>query len=141
MRGFRFLLSLLVVVAAWQSAWSHEVRPGYLELRQTAEENFDLTWKVPARGELRLAIYPRLPDGCRGLAPAATYATGGAFTDRWSVTVDELPIDPRHLQAFAYRGQILVFSVQEAAGVADVLLVRPPVEATSAGRAKVAADG
>ena len=63
---------------------AHEVRPAYLELRQTAPETYDVLWKVPARGaDLRLGIYvemPRgLPEGYRaaGLLPITRSPTAG----------------------------------------------------------------
>jgi len=77
------------VLVAWfttGTALAHEVRPGYLELRQTGEESFDVTWKVPARGELRLGIRARLPENCRLLTPVSNYSVDDASTDRWSVT-------------------------------------------------------
>ena len=43
------LLALLCLLAAAVSA--HEVRPAYLELRQTGAETYDVLWKVPARGD------------------------------------------------------------------------------------------
>jgi hypothetical protein len=43
---------------------AHEIRPAYVELRETAVGEFDLTAKVPARGRERLALHPVLPDGC-----------------------------------------------------------------------------
>jgi hydrogenase/urease accessory protein HupE len=78
------LLGLLVLLAA---AWSpavqaHEVRPGYLEVRQVGPESFDVMWKVPARGEYRLRLHARLPDACRGAATHGAFV-GGAFVERW----------------------------------------------------------
>jgi len=35
---------------------AHEVRPGYLEIRETSHDSFDVLWKVPARGEYRLSL-------------------------------------------------------------------------------------
>jgi hypothetical protein len=48
-RAFLFLL-LLVVFA--RSSFAHEVRPAYLELRQTAAETYDGLWKVPVSANL-----------------------------------------------------------------------------------------
>ena len=46
-------------------AHAHEVRPAYLELKQTSQDTFDVGWKVPARGEnMRLGLYVRLPADC-----------------------------------------------------------------------------
>ena len=60
----RFLLDPALVARgrAPVAAWAHEVRPGYLELRQTPPTPIDVLFKVPALGEeLRLGLYP----GCR----------------------------------------------------------------------------
>lgn len=79
----------LLGLAAWLSAGAagaHEVRPGYLEIKQTGDETYRVLFKVPARGELRLGIYARLPDLCTPVAPPSSYAVGGAFVDRWTVT-------------------------------------------------------
>ena len=86
MRRGALLVATLLAAGALGSARAHEVRPGYLELRQTELETFDVTWKVPAKGDLRLGIYARLPESCRSLTPRSTYSMGGAHTDRWSVT-------------------------------------------------------
>ena len=56
------LLALLCLLAGAASA--HEVRPAYLELRQTGAETYDVLWKVPARGDdLRFGLYVELPAG------------------------------------------------------------------------------
>lgn len=63
-------------------AVAHEVRPGYLELRQLDERHYDVVWKVPAKGDRRLALYVRLPDNCKR-SESATRFVGGAFLERW----------------------------------------------------------
>lgn len=73
---------LLVQCAALQA---HEVRPGYLELRETEADNFDVLWKVPAKGNLRLSIYPLLPDNCEPNSRTVTRTVGGSFSDHWTV--------------------------------------------------------
>jgi hydrogenase/urease accessory protein HupE len=80
------LLLILLLVAFTGGALAHEVRPAYLELRQSGPETYDVLWKVPARGEdMRLGVYVELPADCqRVTAPRASFADN-AFTDRWSV--------------------------------------------------------
>jgi hydrogenase/urease accessory protein HupE len=81
------LITAFIVVAAIVSpARAHEVRPGYLELRQTGAEAFDVLWKVPARGNLKLSIRAQLPGNCAPLSTVVSTRGGGAFTDRWTVT-------------------------------------------------------
>ncbi len=56
MRRMRGLL-LGVALFGWvRPANGHEVRPGYLDVRQTGDETFHVTWKVPMRGDMRLGL-------------------------------------------------------------------------------------
>ncbi len=64
---------------------AHELRPGYLELRERGPELFDVLWKVPARGELRLALSATLPERCEVVTPRSATAFEAAMTERWSV--------------------------------------------------------
>jgi len=86
LRRIRFLLAALLLCIFAASVQAHEVRPGYLAVRQTETERFDVLWKVPAKGGMRLGLYARLPDNCSATAPTSSYFGGGASTQRWSVT-------------------------------------------------------
>ncbi len=83
-RTVLFVVSLMVMGVV-SLAHAHEVRPGYLELRQTGPEIYDVLWKVPARGDLRLGLYVRLPENCQPTTPIAHYGTEGAFLERWTI--------------------------------------------------------
>jgi hydrogenase/urease accessory protein HupE len=85
-RRARFLLAALLLSGFVAPLAAHEVRPGYLAVRQTDAESFDVLWKVPAKGNLKLSLHARLPENCRELAPRSSYFGGGASTERWSVT-------------------------------------------------------
>lgn len=75
---------MLVAALGWLPSFAeaHEVRPGYLEVREIEAGVYDVLWKVPARGDMRLGLYVRLPESCQG-APAATSFVGGAYVERW----------------------------------------------------------
>jgi hydrogenase/urease accessory protein HupE len=75
----------LLVASLPSTAHAHEVRPGYLEVRQVDAESFDVLWKVPAKGEYRLRLHARLPEECTG-APNQGSFVGGAFVERWRAT-------------------------------------------------------
>ncbi|MFT5478417.1 MAG: hydrogenase/urease accessory protein HupE, partial [Planctomycetota bacterium] len=67
-------------------AQAHEMRPGYLELKQTGEETYDVLWKVPAAGtDMRLGIHLRLPAATEETREHRALFIGGAFVERWSV--------------------------------------------------------
>jgi hydrogenase/urease accessory protein HupE len=77
-----WLFAILLGLGLCAGAQAHEVRPGYLELQQTGPETWDVVWKVPARGDLQLAIAPAWPDGCEMQGAARRIVTGGAATER-----------------------------------------------------------
>ena len=81
-------ITLVATVAALgvvPAAIAHEVRPGYLELRQIDAETFDVLWKVPARGDRRFGIRPELPPGCTPVAASRESWTGDAYVERSTV--------------------------------------------------------
>ena len=67
-------------------ASAHEVRPAYLELRQTGTDTYDVLWKVPARGDnMRLGIYVEFPSGTTNVTTPRTLFANDASTERWSI--------------------------------------------------------
>jgi hydrogenase/urease accessory protein HupE len=78
----RFGVLLWLAAAMLPVVHAHEVRPGYLEIRQVDTEAFDVLWKVPARGEYRLRLHARLPADCKGAASHGNFV-GAAFVERW----------------------------------------------------------
>ena len=77
----------LGLVSAWSCvASAHELRPAYLELRETQSETYDVLFKVAAGGaSLRLALYPELPETCTRAQPPRSAFVDGAWIERWSV--------------------------------------------------------
>jgi len=83
-------LAVLLSLLAWLApalAHAHEVRPGYLELREVDARSYDVLWKVPARGDRRLGIQVRFPETCETSELRAS-ATPGAHVERWRVTCE-----------------------------------------------------
>jgi hydrogenase/urease accessory protein HupE len=81
-RSRGWLLVLLLLALAPDPASAHEVRPGYLQVQEVEAGIYDVLWKVPARGDYRLAIHARLPSSCTGTAQSASFVAG-AFIERW----------------------------------------------------------
>jgi hydrogenase/urease accessory protein HupE len=98
------LLGLLASLAvAPSTARAHEVRPGYLELRETEPGLFATTWKVPALGDYRLAIEPKFPAFCRAVGETMTAQADNAFIERGRIrclqSLAGAPIEIRGLEA------------------------------------------
>jgi hydrogenase/urease accessory protein HupE len=82
------MLSVLGALLAG-AARSDELRPGYLEIRQTAPDDFNLLFKIPALGDdLRLGIYLALPEGTHDTAPPRAVFGNGAYVERRSIRRD-----------------------------------------------------
>jgi len=80
------VLLVFLLLAASAGVFAHEVRPAYLELKQTGPETYDVFWKVPGRGEdLRLGLYVELPAGTTNLTEPRASFVNSAFAERWSI--------------------------------------------------------
>jgi hydrogenase/urease accessory protein HupE len=79
------LLVLLIQVLVAAPGMAHEIRPAYLDMRETATDEFAVVWKVPAQGDMRLGLYASLPRPCVEKAEPARSIEGGAYLERWTV--------------------------------------------------------
>src|ERR1700723_2476152 len=85
MKHFVLLFAVLGLLVA-QPARSDELRPGYLELRQTDPSTYSLLFKIPARGEdLRLSVYVNLPVGTLDIGAPRISFGDGAYVERRTV--------------------------------------------------------
>jgi hydrogenase/urease accessory protein HupE len=84
------VIRALVILLAWLAlvapAAAHELRPGFLEIRQESADRYAVRFKVPARGDLRLSLHVRLPDNCTNLKPPRSELAGGGMIDRLLVS-------------------------------------------------------
>ncbi len=81
----RAALAVLLLWCLIPPAIAHELRPAYLELRQLDDERYAVLWKVPARGDLRLALYPELREGTQPEGTPRIEQLENAFVERWTV--------------------------------------------------------
>ena len=84
MRFHQALAGLFFLLFA-TAAVSHELRPAYLHIEQTAPEEFSVAWRVPARGDLRLSLNIEFDDSVRQLSPPAGTIANGFYTETWRV--------------------------------------------------------
>ena len=99
----RVFVSMLLWCATAPAASAHEVRPAYLELRETEPCTYDMLWKVPARDEdMRLALYVQFPADTRNVTVPHGQFLDAAYVERrriqrpgglagQSVTIEGLP--------------------------------------------------
>lgn len=99
-------------------------RPAYLELREVdanggSAQRYDVMWKVPAQGDMRLAVQVRFPEGTQQLSPPQGRFLDNAYVERWQIA-----------RADGLAGQTL--SVEGiAGGVTDVIVRVERLDGTS----------
>ena len=80
------LVAALLLVLLSATAQADIFRPAYLELREAGPDAagtpvYDVLWKVPAQGDLRMPARVRLPAGTK-VSPSRRACTSAAHT--WS---------------------------------------------------------
>lgn len=79
-----FVSVLLAILAC--NVFAHEVRPAYLELRESEAGTYQVFWKVPGQGDnLRLGLYVEFPGDCVNVTQPHGSMANNAFTERWTV--------------------------------------------------------
>jgi HupE / UreJ protein len=79
-------LWLLVLLLATFAAYADEIRPAYLELRQTTADTYNVLWKVPGRGDnQKLALKVDLPADTINVIEPHALMVDNAFIERWIV--------------------------------------------------------
>ena len=98
--GVAGILGLLAML--WQPATcaAHEVRPSYLELREDRPGEFDVLFKTPMRGQLRLALAATFSGRADTIMPMTTRATGDAAVQTWRLKA----LDPLRGQTIGIAG-------------------------------------
>ena len=86
----KWLTALLVCLLA-PVAQADIFRPAYLELREAgpdAQGNavYEILWKVPAQGDMRMSGQVRLPAGTKNLTEPQGLFVGNAFIERWRIS-------------------------------------------------------
>jgi hydrogenase/urease accessory protein HupE len=78
-----FLLFLLLCSAL--PATAHEIRPGYLEITETAKDQFAVLWKIPMKSNAVLHLIPVFPETCAERTPPSSQKVAAAMLKRWSL--------------------------------------------------------
>ena len=78
---------LLALLVASPAAHGHDVRPAYLEIKETAPGQFSVLWRTPVLAGMRLPVRLKLPDGVRNLKdPVVQELTDSLVERRWIAT-------------------------------------------------------
>jgi hypothetical protein len=82
------VLTVLALLAGLLGAWpatAHEVRPAYLEIAQTGQDAYQVTWKQPTLGQVAVHLAPHLSSGWLERPPSDQYAAAGFLIRVWKI--------------------------------------------------------
>ena len=74
-----FVVLLLIAV----NVQAHEIRPAYLKITEVGGGAFEVFWKVPMRGDMRLKIDPVLPKNFENVTPPQVQVLPDAIVKTW----------------------------------------------------------
>jgi hydrogenase/urease accessory protein HupE len=83
-------LAALAVLLVSASAFAHEIRPAYLELREEKPGEFSVLWKTPMLGEGRLSLEPEFSGDAKAVTPVTTRTPPGAAIQQWTLRAPTL---------------------------------------------------
>jgi hydrogenase/urease accessory protein HupE len=82
---------LLLAALLWSGTCAaHEVRPSYLELRETAPGEFSVLWKTPMLDDARLSLEPAFSGEAAMVSPKVARRVPGAAIQSWTVRAPAL---------------------------------------------------
>jgi hydrogenase/urease accessory protein HupE len=85
----RALAVLTLSVCLGSVSLAHEVRPAYLDLKEEAPGSFDVLFKTPMVGDLRLSLGVSFSGHVQALTPVTSRTTGDALVQTWRIRASE----------------------------------------------------
>ena len=85
---YSILLWLLPVLTS-----AHEIRPGYLEIKEDANHALQITWKQPLMGEYGVPLHPSISSGWMIDSLATISYTEAYLIKRWSIPFNHASLD------------------------------------------------
>ena len=82
---------LLLLLPAPTSA--HEIRPGYLEIKENSNHALQITWKQPLMGEYGVPLHPSISSGWMIDSLATISYTESYLIKRWSIPFNHALLD------------------------------------------------
>ena len=85
MKGVRHFAFAIALVVGLSAVAAHDTMPGYLELRETAPETWEMLWKQPTRGELDRGLAPVFSPDCTVGPPETQRPSPAALISRATI--------------------------------------------------------
>jgi hydrogenase/urease accessory protein HupE len=81
----KYILHTLLLLICPVITWAHEIRPGYLEIKENADHSLQITWKQPLMGEYGVPMHPSISAGWMVDSTASISYTETYLIKRWQI--------------------------------------------------------
>ena len=89
----KYFLHIVLLFLFPLFAVAHEIRPGYLEIKENADHSLQLTWKQPLMGEYGVPLYPSISSGWMVDSLAKISYTESYLIKRWNIPANHASLD------------------------------------------------
>src|SRR4029079_8182679 len=73
--------------------WAHEIRPGYLEIKENTDHSLVITWKQPTIGVYSISLHPAISLGWMSDSLAAITYSDSYLIKRWHIPAGKSSLD------------------------------------------------
>ena len=87
------LINILCALMLPTIAWAHEIRPGYLEIKENRDHSLQITWKQPTTGEYSIPLHPVISTGWMIDSLAAISYAETYLIKRWQIPAGHASLD------------------------------------------------
>jgi hydrogenase/urease accessory protein HupE len=81
----KWVINILFALMLPIITWAHEIRPGYLEIKENADHSLQITWKQPVMGEYAIPLHPSISSGWMIDSLASISYTESYLIKRWKI--------------------------------------------------------
>ena len=93
----RWFASLMIALSALAAAHAHEIRPAYLNLKETAPGQYDVMWRTPVLSGIPLPLVLQMPEGVRNLRAPQTDELTDSRVERRSIDAGPAGLEGRRI--------------------------------------------
>src|SRR5450432_505117 len=89
----KYILHTFLLLMFPVFAWAHEIRPGYLEIKENPDHSLQITWKQPLMGDYGVPMHPSISAGWMVDSLAVISYTESYLIKRWHLPPSHASLD------------------------------------------------
>ena len=97
-RKLRQIVAGLLLATPFVFASAHEVRPAYLEIKETVPGQFSLLWRTPVLSGMHLPVALKLPDDVRNLKEPVVQELADSLVERRWIEAGPKGLAGKHIE-------------------------------------------